>query len=105
VPAACLAELAGGAPASPTLFCNVYTADKVRNPDITNFGAANPLQTTFWDHKWPAQQRNDSLSATTDPDLVGVYVAVRHAGATGILPKRTLRSLNIFQLEPQRSAE
>jgi TadE-like protein len=105
VPAECLAELAGGAPAPAGLFCNVYSPDKVRNPDITNFGAADQTETAFWDHKWPAQTRRDFLTATDNPDLIGVYVAVRHAGATGLLPKRTIRSLSVFQLEPQRSAE
>jgi TadE-like protein len=85
--------------------CNVYSAAQVRNPEITNFGAAAVNDPGFWDSKWPAQLRKDSLSATEKIDFVGVYVELRHAGATGLLPKRTIRSLNIFQLEPQRSAE
>jgi TadE-like protein len=85
--------------------CNVYQPNQVRNPEITNFGAQNFADLAFWDRKWPAQSRNDSLSATTNPDFVGVYVELRHAGATGLLPKRTIRALNIFQLEPQRSIE
>jgi hypothetical protein len=105
VPTSCLTALHTGAPVPVGTFCNVYHANQVRNPDITHFGAATVGDPLLWDGKWPAQLRNDSLSTTQIPDLVGVYVELRHAGATGLLPKRTIRSLNIFQLEPQRSIE
>jgi TadE-like protein len=104
VPATCLDALEKGTPVLAGTPCNIYRADQVRNPDITNFGALN-VGDPFWDGNWPAQKRKEYLSPTESPDLVGVYVELRHAGATGLLPKRTLRSLNIFQIEPQRSAE
>jgi Flp pilus assembly protein TadG len=104
VPSNCVTALHTGAAVVGPNHCNIYHADQVRNPDITNFGAAT-VGGPFWDGNWPAQLRNDSLSTTQTPDLVGVYVELRHAGATGLLPKRTIRSLNIFQLEPQRSIE
>ncbi len=108
VPVNCLTALrtATALPlADTTSKCNVYLANQVRSPDITHFGAQAAKDPAFWDGEWPAQLRNDSLSTNTTPDLLGVYVEVRHAGATGLLPKRTIRSLNIFQLEPQRSVE
>jgi hypothetical protein len=106
VPANCLTALHTGTPLLLTdpEKCNIYSASQVRNPDITHFGAP-VVDLSYWDGKWPAQGRNDSLSTTTNPDFVGVYVELRHAGATGLLPKRTIRALNIFQLEPQRSIE
>ena len=107
VPVNCLTALETRTALNPasTDKCNVYQADQVRNPDITHFGAPAVNDPAYWDGKWPAQLRNDSLSTTQTPDFVGVYVELRHAGATGLLPKRTIRSLNIFQLEPQRSTE
>ena len=107
VPTDCLTALHTNTAVNPLSLskCNVYHSDQVRNPEITNFGAPVANDPLFWDRKWPAQLRNDSLSATLNPDFVGVYVELRHAGATGILPKRTITSLNIFQLEPQRSTE
>jgi TadE-like protein len=109
VPQECLDSLnAGGSGVfSPLVKCNVYDATKIRNPDLTKFGASvssnsNP---SIWDSHWAPIDRKDVLTPTVSPDYVGVFVKVKSAGATGLLPKRDMTAVNIFQLEPQRAQE
>jgi Flp pilus assembly protein TadG len=110
VPLACLDQLASGGSGVHTADtkCNVYNASKIRNTEITKFGAnalTTPGDPTFWDSNWAPITRNEVLTPTSSPDYVGVFVEVKSVGATGILPKRSLKAVNIFQLEPQRAQE
>jgi hypothetical protein len=105
VPQLCLDELESGGSGISGI-CNVYKADQVRTPEVTNFGATGTTPPgAFWDSQWPPVTRNDVLTPTVNPDYVGVYVQIKSAGATGLLPKRPMRAVNIFQIEPQRTDE
>ena len=108
VPQACLDALSAGSSGvnTPLAKCNVYSAAKVRNPEITKFGAcASNGDPTIWDSHWAPIDRIEVLTPTSSPDYVGVFVKVKSAGATGLLPKRAMTAVNIFQLEPQRAQE
>jgi Flp pilus assembly protein TadG len=110
VPQACLDALDAGLPgvktAVPPVQCNVYNATKVRNPEITKFGASSSNgDPAVWDSYWAPIDRIEVLTPTSSPDYVGVFVKVKSAGATGLLPKRAMTAVNIFQLEPQRAQE
>ena len=114
VPQQCLDALANGtagvniAAASPlpAIKCNVYLATQIRNPEITKFGASTSnSDPAFWDSHWAPIDRNEVLTPTSSPDYVGVFVKVKSAGATGLLPKRDMTAVNIFQIEPQRAQE
>ncbi len=114
VPQQCLDALATGTAGvniaavspMPAIKCNVYTAAQIRNPEITKFGASTSnSDPAFWDSQWAPIDRNEVLTPTSSPDYVGVFVKVKSAGATGLLPKRDMTAVNIFQIEPQRAQE
>ena len=104
VPAACKADLTAGT-AGQVGLCNVYTAAKIRTLDDIHFGATATTPPGLWDEKWPPTSRNDALTPTSQPDFVGVYVSIQHEGITGIFPSRTVTSVSVSKIEPQRTSE
>ena len=104
VPATCVAALDTGA-AGVAGICNVYTAAQIAVLDPLHFGytVGSNEDAALWDRHWPATGRRDSLSGTTRPDLLGVYVRVKHHSLTGVLPAKTLTASVINEIEPQRA--
>ncbi len=104
VPSTCIAALDTGA-AGVDGICNVYTAGQIATLDPLHFGytVGSNEDATLWDRNWPATGRRDSLSGTTRPDLLGVYVRVKHQSLTGVLPAKTLTASVITEIEPQRA--
>jgi hypothetical protein len=104
VPSACVDALNNHDAGVPGR-CNVYAADQISALDPLHFGYAvgSNEDATLWDRNWPATGRRDSLSGTTRPDLLGVYVRVKHRSLTGVLPTKTLVASVINEIEPQRA--
>ena len=104
VPAACIAALDSHS-AGVANVCNVYLSYQVKTLDPLHFGFTpiSNADPTLWDRMWPATGRNDSLSGTDRPDLLGVYVRAHHKSLTGVLPARVLNASVVNEIEPQRA--